>query len=119
MFHRLAAVPHGHKVAAAAINMIKSPDPTVAWADEGVSPHALAACLPADVEPPRTWTRLGVRWHVDAHGHPTQAHATIPGATDELAHCIDGVLATAAFACPQAGADVDVTAILSLAVLDH
>src|SRR5689334_16020609 len=70
--------------------------------------HPILGCV-RDLPPGRS--RL---FHV-----ATRAHAAIEGASPELKPCIERALSPATFACPQAGSEVDVTAVLSIGAYDH
>ena len=121
VWHQVGEVAHaGDKIASASVDSLRSSDPTAAWAWPGVSPHALATCIPADLAVPKTWAAgLAVTWRVDAHGHATKTTVAIPGALPEVKRCVETALATATFACPQAGGDVDVSGVLSIGVYNH
>jgi len=119
-WHQVGHVAHaGGKITSASVDSLHSTDPTAAWAWPGVSPHALAACIPADLAVPKTWGGLAVTWRVDAHGHATKTTVAIPGASAAVKRCVETALATATFACPQAGGDVDVTGVLSIGVYNY
>jgi hypothetical protein len=98
----------------AALQSLTAADPTALWAQTGVSDHAVAECLKgAGPLPPQ----LTAHWHVDATGHPKATTAVAPGAAPDVVHCVETALATATFACPQAGSDVDVTGVYSFTEL--
>lgn len=117
VFHQTADVVHGNgKVTNAWVDQPRSTDPTAMFVSPGVSSHALASCIPADLAVPKTWSSIPVTWHVDAHGKATKTTVEIPGAPAAVKRCFDTALATATFSCPQAGGDVDVTGVLTISV---
>jgi hypothetical protein len=98
----------------ASLKSLTSADPTVLWAKTGVGDHAIAECLKGAGALP---SQLTAHWHVDTAGHTKKTTAEVPGAAPDVVHCVETALATATFACPQAGSDVDVTGVYSFTEL--